>query len=130
MGSLTDHKSAALPGNSSISDREIAFWASYASGPGTGAFTSTGIGNIPIISKGFAGQTADLQQWQDSTAAVLSRINFAGFHVIKKIAAPAAADLAANELVAWLDGTAAATKVMFMAKDTVGTVKTASIAMV
>jgi hypothetical protein len=39
---------------------------------------STATTAIPIAVRGFAGQTADLQEWQDSTGAILARISSAG----------------------------------------------------
>lgn len=39
---------------------------------------ATGAGVLPLLVRGYSGQTADLTQWQDSTGAVLSRVNPAG----------------------------------------------------
>jgi hypothetical protein len=37
-------------------------------------------GNIPLVLRGASGQTADLQQWQNSAGTVLSRIDSAGVY--------------------------------------------------
>lgn len=38
----------------------------------------SGAAVIPLISKGFAGQTADLQEWQDSAGTVLAKVDASG----------------------------------------------------
>ena len=44
---------------------------------------STAVGNVPLIAKGFAGQTAHLQDWRDSAGTVLSYVDSAGRQVNK-----------------------------------------------
>jgi len=74
-------------------------------------------------------QTADMQTWKSAGGDVGQRINKDGYNINKKTAAPADADLVANELATWLDATTLATKVMFKAKDSLGIVRTGSIAL-
>jgi hypothetical protein len=56
----------------------------------------------------------------DKNATIITGVN----------AAPADADLNNSEVALWLDATPGATKVMFKAKDSAGTVRTATVAMV
>lgn len=42
---------------------------------GTATFTSNSSGKVPIVAKGASGQIANLQEWQDSTGAVLARVD-------------------------------------------------------
>jgi hypothetical protein len=86
-------------------------------------------GSIGAIIQGSASQTADLSQWQDDSAAILSRFNKAGFFMTRKKAAPADGDLVASELAVWLDDTNGAAKAMFKAKQADGTVRTAAVAL-
>lgn len=44
-------------------------------------FVAQGTGQIPLVAKGIASQTANLQEWQDSTGAALARITNIG-HVV------------------------------------------------
>lgn len=47
--------------------------------PTFGVFaTSWATSTVPMVNKGFAGQTADLQQWQNSSATVLASISSGG----------------------------------------------------
>jgi hypothetical protein len=54
--------------------------AQIAPGTFTGAYTfaSNATGIVPLVSKGFAGQTARLTEWQDSAGSVLAHINSFG----------------------------------------------------
>jgi hypothetical protein len=45
-----------------------------ASAQGNVLFDATGAGNIPLVARGAASQTADLQQWNDSANVVLAQI--------------------------------------------------------
>lgn len=45
---------------------------------GTAIFAGNSSGKVPIAAKGASGQTANLQEWQDSSAAVLSSIDSVG----------------------------------------------------
>lgn len=81
------------------------------------------------VVRAIASQSADLFQTQDSAGAVLSKINKAGYIITKKVAAPADGDLASSEGTWWLDDTVGATKIMFKAKDSGGTVRTGNIAL-
>lgn len=68
MGSLSDHKSAALPGNSSISDRELAFWA--AGGTLTkGAAKTVVFDEFTRTNRNLQGDTADSGQVYESAGA-------------------------------------------------------------
>jgi hypothetical protein len=80
-----------------------------------------------LVVKAVASQTASLQEWQDSSANVLSRLNKDGYFMTRKSAAPADADLATGEAALWLDGTIGASKLMVKAKNSAGTVVTGSI---
>lgn len=42
------------------------------------AIHSVGAATIPLVTKGVAGQSSDLQQWQDSTGAVLAKVDQGG----------------------------------------------------
>ena len=48
---------------------------------GTATVTASGAANIPLIVKGAAAQSADLQEWQDSTGAVVAALNINSFSV-------------------------------------------------
>jgi hypothetical protein len=41
-------------------------------------FTSSGSGSTPLIARGASGQTANLQEWQDSSASVIGNIDASG----------------------------------------------------
>lgn len=41
---------------------------------GAFTFTSNAVGTIPLTVKGFAGQTGNLQEWRDSSNAILARV--------------------------------------------------------
>lgn len=45
---------------------------------GTSTFTTNSSGKVPIVAKGAFGQTANLQEWQNSSASVLSSVNTSG----------------------------------------------------
>lgn len=52
-------------------------------------FKSTAVGNIPLRAQGFAGQTADLQQWQNSGGSVLASVALDGSHRVPYVTGPA-----------------------------------------
>lgn len=83
---------------------------------------------IPLLVGAIAGQTADLMRVALG-ATVYAKFNKAGYFIIKKNAAPADADLAANELAFWFDNTDALPRVMFKGKTANGTVRSAAVAM-
>lgn len=91
--------------------------------------TSPSIVNLALRTLG--AQTADVLQVQDggNSNVVVARINKAGYFVTAKKIAPADADLANSELAFWVDDTIGATKAMFKAKDSAGTVRTGSVAL-
>lgn len=90
---------------------------------GTGAVVTETI-------KQASSQTVSLQEWVNNAGStVLSRVNKDGFFMTRKTAAPADGDLASSELAIWLDATPGATKVMFKAKDSGGTVRTGEVAL-
>jgi len=84
---------------------------------------------IGLIIKGFTAQSANLQEWQDVSANILSTISENGYFTTRKVAAPADAELAASELAFWFDSTAGAAKLMIKAKNASGTVVTGNVAL-
>lgn len=56
------------------------FGATTASATYVVAGVSGAVGEVPLLGRGFAGQTGNLQEWQDSAAAVLAAITAAGMH--------------------------------------------------
>jgi len=86
--------------------------------------------DVGCIIQATASQTADQLLVQNSSAVVGLKINKDNYLFIKKLAAPADGDLAVSELVFWLDDTPGSTKAMFKAKDSGGTVRTGSVALV
>lgn len=76
---------------------------------------------------GAAGQTADQLALQDSANIGQSRFDANGHFMTRKSAAPADTALTNGELSFWIDATPGATKAMFKAKDSSGTVRTGSI---
>lgn len=58
---------------------------------GTGIFRSTGTATIPLTVRGFSGQTADLQQWQDSAGTSLLSVSSGG--TLKSFQSTGAKDL-------------------------------------
>jgi hypothetical protein len=85
--------------------------------------------DITVSLRASNGQTADIQQWRSFGGSVLGRIDKAGYFMTRKVAAPADGDLANSELALWLDDTPGATKAMFKAKDSGGTVRTGSVSL-
>lgn len=83
---------------------------------------------IPLLIGAAAGQTVDLMRVALG-ATVYAKFNKSGYFIIKKNAAPADADLAANELAIWFDNTDALPRVMFKGKTANGTVRSAAVAM-
>ena len=61
-------------GTLTANNRIYAGWAAFGSGYGTLASAS----NVVLIAKGSASQTADLQQWQNSSGTVLSKVDSTG----------------------------------------------------
>lgn len=93
---------------------------------------SIGLGranDVGFIVRAAAAPAGDLIQLKDSTAAILSRFNKAGYFMTKKTVVPADADLTNGELALWLDPTNGAAKLMIKAKQTDGTVRTGSVAL-
>lgn len=45
---------------------------------GTSTFTSNSSGKVPVVAKGASGQTANLQEWQNSSAAVVAAVDSGG----------------------------------------------------
>jgi len=83
---------------------------------------------VPLTVRQAATPTVPHQIWSDSTGARLSAIH-KGYFMTRRNSAPAAADVATNEVAYWYDPTAGAAKVMFMAKNASGTVVTGSVAL-
>jgi hypothetical protein len=90
-------------------------------------FEGSGVGKVKLILKGAAGQTADLQQWQNSSAASLAKIDKNGTFFTKANAAPADASINTNDMALWFDPTNGAAKLMVKAKQADGTVQIGSI---
>lgn len=86
------------------------------------------VGAVPLTVQAPASATSDIARFTEA-GTIATRINKAGYFMTRKVAAPADADLVASELAIWLDNTAGATKAMFKAKDSAGTVRTATVAM-
>ena len=81
-----------------------------------------------IVSRAFsATQAANLFEAQDSTGAVKSGMNKAGYIFTVLNAAPADADLSANQAMIWFDSTNGAAKLMIKGKTAGGTVVSGSV---
>lgn len=102
-------------------------WASGAFVARTAVLAGAVATDIPMIARGFAAQTGNLQEWQSSASAVLSSVSENGYFMTRKIAAPADAELAASELAFWFDSTNGAGKLMIKAKTIDGTVVTGNV---
>lgn len=78
---------------------------------------------------GVSGQSGDLISVHPTTGSSTKylRVNKGGYLMIRKTSAPADADLDSSEVAFWLDDSTGATKIMFKAKDSAGTVKTGSV---
>ena len=63
---------------------------------GVKTFLSQAVGNIPLMVKGFASQTGDLQQWQNSAGTVLAAISATGSFYIQSISCPGGATFGNN----------------------------------
>lgn len=87
----------------------------------------TGVPSVQI--QGVASQGTDQLRITDVSGVVQSRFDKNGHFMTRKTAAPADADLANGELAIWIDQTIGATKAMFKAKDSAGTVRTATVAL-
>jgi hypothetical protein len=85
--------------------------------------------NIAFIVKGAVGQSQSLLELQGSTNNILSRFDKNGYFMTRRVVEPADADLTKSEVAIWLDDTPGGTKVMFKAKDSAGTVRTAAVAL-
>ncbi len=82
-----------------------------------------------VVAKGRASQTGNLLEVQDSSSNPLSGFTENGYFFTRKTAVVADAELAAGELALWFDSTNGAAKLMVKAKETGGTVRTASVAL-
>jgi len=99
----------------------------FADGTSAGSSVSTMLDKLII--KAAPSQSANIQEWQSSSSAVLSRINQSGYFMTKKVAAPADGDVNTSELAIWFDNTNGAGKAMFKGKTADGTVVTGSVAL-
>ena len=61
---------------------------------------STSITNVPLVSRGMAGQTGDLQQWQNSSGTVLASISAAGAGTFNGLTVSAGYDINAAHAAA------------------------------
>ena len=89
----------------------------------------SGAADIQLLVRGAAAQSGDLQEWQSSASAILSRINKDGYIMTRKVAAPADGDVATSELALWFDNTNGNAFAMFKGKTVDGTVVTGSVAL-
>lgn len=71
-------------------------------------------------------QTVDALAFVKSSVT-LTRVNKNGYFMTSRTSAPADGELVNSELAFWLDATPGATKAMFKAKDSGGTVRTGSV---
>lgn len=85
-------------------------------------------GKVATIRQG-PGQVGSMLEIQDTSKAVLSRFNRAGYFMTRKVTAPADSDVGIGELAIWLDPTPDASKVMFKAKNAAGAVVTGSVSL-
>lgn len=74
-----------------------------------------------------ASQTADLQQWQDSSGSVLFRVNKDGYMISHKTSVPDSADLQNNEFTFWLDTSGTPIVLRIKAKTGLGSVVTGGV---
>lgn len=91
-------------------------------------FTRTA-GTRGLIVQGAASQTANLQEWHDSSSGILSTISENGYFTTRKVAAPADAELSASELSFWFDASNGASKLKVKAKSADGTVVAGEVAL-
>lgn len=96
---------------------------------GTFAVANSHVGVKGLVVRGKASQSGNLLEIQDSASAVLSSFTENGYFTTRKTAAPADAELASGELALWFDATNGAAKLMVKAKETGGTVRTATVAL-
>ena len=77
-----------------------------------------------IFTKGVAGQTGDQLHIEDSTGALLSRVDKAGYFMTRKSAAPILGDMANNEAAWHVVGTAGSEKIVFTIRNSAGALVT------
>lgn len=121
--------SAVGAGNVTFRASDYAFQFSAAANIGTtinanGGWTinSLTVGTKPLVLKGTASQTANLQEWQQSDATVHATVSENGYFTTRKNVAPADAELQANEAAYWFDSTNGAARFVIKAKTANGTV--------
>lgn len=88
---------------------------------------STTVRTVRFLRK--TSQTANIVEISKEDGQIFSRFNKDGYYVTAKVAAPADADLSANELSIWFDATNGAGKAMFKGKTANGTVVSGSVAL-
>jgi aspartokinase-like uncharacterized kinase len=98
--------------------------------PGLAILGVAGLGVAPLTLTPGAGQTDDIIDVFKAGGAVAFVVIASGHLLNFATAAPASADVATSSVALWLDATPAATKLMVKAKDSGGTVKTGSLALV
>lgn len=84
---------------------------------------------VGAIVQGAASQSANLQEWRDSSSAVLSTVSANGYFTTRKVAAPADGELSASEVAFWFDDTNGAAKLKIKGKSANGTVVTGEVAL-
>jgi hypothetical protein len=89
----------------------------------------TGNSVIGITVRALSSQSANLQEWQSSAAAIYGTISENGYYTTRKTSAPADAELTAGEAAWWFDSSNGASKLMVKAKSADGTVVTGSLAL-
>jgi hypothetical protein len=92
-------------------------------------FAATVVGDITMINRGVAGQTANLHEWQSSASAIYGTVSENGYFTTRKNSAPADAELVAGEAAGWFDATNGAAKWKFKGKTLDGTVVAGEVAM-
>ena len=61
--------------------------------------------SLGAVVKGFAAQSANLQEWRSSAAAVYGTVSENGYFTTRKTSAPADGELVAGEAAFWFDST-------------------------
>jgi hypothetical protein len=89
--------------------------------------TTGAVARKGLVVQAAASQTANRQEWQDSTGGIDSTVSENGYFTTRKTAAPADAELSNSEVALWLDAAAGRPWVRWKAKDSAGTVFTGKV---
>lgn len=90
---------------------------------------SPAVATVGLTVRGITAQSANLQEWLSSAAAVLATVSENGYFTTRKNAAPADAELIAGEAAYWFDSTNGAAKFKVKAKQADGTVVSGEVAL-